>query len=51
MKKQVKKSTVFDREVAMTVDEKLDRLKGRILAPGKLAEANKLLHKIKSLPK
>lgn len=52
MKKQPKKSTnLFDREITLTVDEKLNRLKGKILAPKKLAEANKLLRKVKSLPK
>jgi len=55
MKKQSKNSTnstnLFDREITLIVDEKLNRLKGKVLAPKKLAEANKLLSKIKSLPK
>jgi hypothetical protein len=50
MKKQSKQS-LFDRKVTLIVDENLNRLKGKILAPKKLAEANKLLRKIKSLPK
>jgi hypothetical protein len=52
MKKQSKKSpNLFDRKIILIVDEKLNQLKGKILAPKKLAEANKLLSKIKSLPK
>jgi hypothetical protein len=52
MKKTSQKTTnLFDREVSLTVDEKLNRLKGKVLAPKKLAEANKLLRKVKSLPK
>ena len=52
MKKQTKKSTnLFDRKVTLVVDEKLNRLKGRVLAPKKLAEMNELLQKVKSLPK
>jgi hypothetical protein len=52
MKKTSSKTTsLFDREVSLVVDEKLNRLKGKVLAPKKLAEANKLLRKIKSLPK
>jgi hypothetical protein len=51
MKKQPKKSTdFFDRKVTLIVDEKLNKLKGKVLAPRKLAEANKLLRNIKSLP-
>ena len=52
MKKQSRQSTsLFDRKVTLIVDEKLNRLKGRNLAPKKLAEANELLRKVKSLPK
>ena len=41
----------FDRKVDLIVDEKLNRLKGKVLAPKKLADANKLLKQIKTLPK
>ncbi|HEY4063713.1 MAG TPA: hypothetical protein VGM30_17515 [Puia sp.] len=52
MKKQSKKSSnLFDREITLIIDEKLNQLKGKILAPKKLAEANKILRKVKSLPK
>ena len=52
MKKRTKKSAdLFDRKITLVVDEKLNKLKGKILAPKKLAEANKLLRNIKSLPK
>jgi hypothetical protein len=52
MKKRSEKSTsFFDRKVTLVVDEKLNRLKGKVLAPRKLAEANELLSKVKSLPK
>ena len=53
MKKVIKhKSELFGREVTFTIDEKLNKLKGKILAPKKLAEANELLRKLKTpLPK
>jgi hypothetical protein len=52
MKKQSQKSTsFFDRKITLIVDEKLNRLKGKVLAPKKLADANKLLQQIKTLPK
>jgi len=52
MKKQSSQSThLFDRKVTLIVDEKLNRLKGKNLAPKKLAAANEVLRKVKSLPK
>ena len=46
------KSDLFQQEVTLTVDENLNKLKGKILAPKKLAEANKSLRRLKdSLPK
>ena len=52
MKKiEQKITTSWGREITLTVDENLNRLKGRILAPKKLEEANKHLRKMKSLPK
>jgi hypothetical protein len=50
-KTQTKVTTSWGTEVTLTVDENLNKLKGRILAPKKLEEANKHLRKIKSLPK
>ncbi len=53
MKKVIKyKSTFSGQEITFTIDEKLNSLKGKNLAPKKLAEANKLLRNLKSpLPK
>ena len=52
MKKiEQKTTTSWGREITLTVDENLNKLKGRILAPKKLEEANKHLRKMKSLPK
>ncbi|MHA4811669.1 hypothetical protein ACX0G9_26470 [Flavitalea flava] len=51
MKKTEKKTSFWDSEFDMIVDEKLNKLKGEILAPKKLEEANKHLSKMKSLPK
>jgi hypothetical protein len=46
------KSDLFSQEATLTVDENLNKLKGKILAPKKLAAANKSLRKLKdSLPK
>jgi hypothetical protein len=46
------KSDLFQQEVTLTVDEGLNKLKGRVLAPKKLAAANRALKKLKgSLPK
>ena len=53
MKKVIKiKSDLFQRETTYTISEKLNKLKGKVLAPKKLEEANKLLGKLKTpLPK
>jgi hypothetical protein len=53
MKKVIKhKSELFGQEVTFTIDENLNKLKGKVLAPKKLAEANELLRKLKTaLPK
>jgi len=53
MKKVIKhKSELFGQEITFTVNEKLNKLKGKVLAPKKLADANKLLRKLKTpLPK
>ena len=46
------KSELFKEEVILTVDENLNKLKGRILAPKKLDASNKALRKLKhALPK
>ena len=46
------KSELAGQEVTFTVSEKLNKLKGKVLAPRKLADANKLLRKLKTpLPK
>jgi len=53
MKKAIKhKGVLSKQEITFTVSEKLNRLEGKVLAPKKLAEANKLLRKLKTpLPK
>jgi len=53
MKRAIKhKSEMTEKEITFTVSEKLNKLKGKVLAPKKLAEANKLLRKLKTpLPK
>jgi hypothetical protein len=52
MKKAVKsKNELFKQKLNLIVDEKLNALKGKVLAPRKLAEANEHLKKMKSLPK
>ncbi|HWK02445.1 MAG TPA: hypothetical protein VNS58_02360 [Puia sp.] len=54
MKKiEQKATTSWGREITLTVDENLNKLKGCILAPKILEEANtnKHLRKMKSLPK
>lgn len=43
-------SSLFNTEATITIDEKLNRLKGKNLAPKKLEQANKQLRKLKSLP-
>jgi len=46
------KSDLFKQEVTLTIDENLNKLKGKVLAPRKLENANKSLRKLKdSLPK
>ncbi len=52
-KKVIKyQSDLFKQEVTLTVDENLNRLKGKVLAPRKLEAANKALGKLKNaLPK
>jgi hypothetical protein len=53
MKKVFKyKSDLFNQEATFTLSEKLNKLKGKVLAPKKLEEANKLLRNLKTpLPK
>ncbi|HVU83225.1 MAG TPA: hypothetical protein VHC50_00200 [Puia sp.] len=53
MKRAIKhRSEMMGKEITFTVSEKLNKLKGKVLAPKKLAEANKLLRKLKTpLPK
>jgi hypothetical protein len=46
------KSELFNKESTWTHDPNLDKLKGKVLAPKKLAEANRLLRNLKTpLPK
>ena len=46
------KSDLFKQEVTLTIDENLNKLKGKVLAPKKLEAANKSLRKLKHiLPK
>jgi hypothetical protein len=42
------KSSLSKEEITFTIDENLNKLKGRELAPKKLAEANRILGKLKS---
>jgi hypothetical protein len=42
------KSELTGQEVTFTVSEKLNQLKGKDLAPRKLAETNELLRKLKT---
>jgi hypothetical protein len=53
--KKITKNTSADRfwegEFKVTVSQRLNKLKGKNLAPGKLAEANKDLSTMKGLPK
>ena len=53
MKKVIKqKIALRPQEITYTVDENLNKLKGKNLAPKKLEEANQLLRKLKTpLPK
>ncbi|HEX9513693.1 MAG TPA: hypothetical protein VF939_24545 [Puia sp.] len=43
------KSDLFKQEATLTIDEDLNKLKGRVLAPKKLAAANKSLRRVKDL--
>lgn len=46
------RSDLFNQEVTLTIDENLNKLKGKVFAPKKLAAANKSLRKLKNvLPK
>ena len=40
------KSDLFQQEVTLTVDENLNKLKGKVLAPQKLVAANKSLRNL-----
>ena len=54
MKQKVIKyqSDLFKQEAVLTVNDNLNKLKGKVLAPRKLDAANKALRKLKdSLPK
>lgn len=53
MKQVIKhKSELLGREITFTVSEELNKLRGKNLAPKKLADANRLLRKLKTpLPK
>jgi hypothetical protein len=49
MKQVIKhKSELGGRDITFTISEKLNKLKGKVLAPKKLADANKLLRKLKT---
>ena len=41
----------WGKEMILIVDERLNKLKGKIQAPKKLEEANRELKKMKTLPK
>jgi hypothetical protein len=45
------KGDFFDQKVNYTYNKELDKLKGRVLAPKKLEQANNDLRKIKNWPK
>lgn len=52
MKKVAKKGkSILERKVNLTPDEKLNKIDVKALAPKKLAEANRRLKKLNSLPK
>ena len=52
MKKVIKhKGGLSKKEMTFTVDENLNKLKGKVLAPKKLEEANKLLTLKAPLPR
>ena len=51
MKKEIKyKSDFSKQEITFTVDEALNKLKGKVPAPKKPADANRLSRKLKSPP-
>lgn len=43
------KSDLFNQDATLTIDENLNKLKGKVLAPKKLAAANKSLRRLKDL--
>lgn len=46
------KRSLFKQEMNYTISEELNKLKGKVFAPKKLAEANEMLSKLKTpLPK
>jgi len=53
MKKIIKyKSDLFKQEITLTIDPKLDRLKGKVPFPQKQEKANEMLRNLKTpLPK
>jgi hypothetical protein len=50
-KRETKVKTPWGHELTLTVDEELNKLKGKVLAPKKLEEANKRLRRMKDFPK
>ncbi|PSL49035.1 hypothetical protein CLV51_101365 [Chitinophaga niastensis] len=44
-------SALFGKEVIVTINDSLAKPEGKVLAPNKLAAANKRLSKLKELPK
>lgn len=50
-KRESKVKTPWGHELTLTVDEELNKLKGKVLAPKKLEEAKKRLRRMKGLPK
>lgn len=50
-KRESKVKTPWGHELTLTVDEELNKLKGKVLAPKKLDEANKRLRRMKGFPK
>jgi hypothetical protein len=49
MKKMFKyKSDLFKQEATFTLDEELNKLKGKVWAPKKLEEANRILRNLKT---
>jgi hypothetical protein len=50
-KRESKVKTPWGHELTLTVDEDLNKLKGKVLAPKKLEEANKRLRRMKGFPR